>query len=111
MQKDDHVTKGEFESFKKHIDYKFESIDGKFEAIDRRFESIDRKFAHIDEKFNSIDQKFDEFRDLLVETANHLVAKIDSIGERMDVFIKQNALDHHSFDTRLAKLEARMQQL
>jgi hypothetical protein len=48
---------------------------------------------------------------LLIENTNHLAIKIDSIGERMDVFIKQNALDHHSFDTRLAKLEARMQQL
>ncbi len=97
MHTDDHVTKGEFESFKKHIDYKFESIDSKFKSID--------------EKFRSVDQKFEEFRDLLIENTNHLAIKIDGIGERMDVFIKQNALDHHSFDTRLAKLEARMLQL
>ncbi len=82
--KDTFVTKEEFGLFTSHVDKKFEAIDKRFEAIDRRF---------------------DEFRDILIETTNHLARKIDTLSARIDASIKQNALEHNGFDVRLNALE------
>ncbi len=60
---------------------------------------------HVDKRFESIDRRFDEFRDLLIETTNHLAHKIDTISARIDASIKQNALEHNGFDVRLNALE------
>ncbi|MFM2383747.1 MAG: hypothetical protein RIQ72_319 [Candidatus Parcubacteria bacterium] len=60
---------------------------------------------HVDKKFEAIDRKFDEFRDILIETTNHLALKIDTLSARIDASIKQNALEHNSFDVRLNALE------
>lgn len=55
-----------------------------------------------------VDLKFDEFRQLIIDMTNMIMQKIDEQSSRIDRLISQNALEHHSFDVRLAKLESKL---
>ena len=67
---------GEFQEFKKEVDYKFGVVFEHFEQVDRRFEQVDRCFEQVDQRFEQVDQRLEGINDELRLIRNELKEKV-----------------------------------
>jgi tetrahydromethanopterin S-methyltransferase subunit G len=58
---------GEFQEFRKEVDYKFEIVFEKFDEVDKRFDEVDKKFDEVDKRFDEVTGELRVIRNELKE--------------------------------------------